>query len=313
VSNTFSSFASQQAEQDSTAVYLQNTTELTNRLALTLGGRSQRMKQQASQDAYPAWFMPAMSGSAERTKNAWDAGLAYNAAGWRAYGKYGTTFRFANTDELFGYDSFTGNPVFAGDLKPQHGTIGELGGSLTHGQLSAQAAVYQINLKDEIGYDGALFANVNFDATRRRGLESEVAWQINPDWKANAAYSYTEAKFSEGTYLDKSVPMVPNNKAALRLNWNGGLIGSYGIAANYIGERRYSGDYANQLKMLSGYTTVDLVANWMVGPMTLSARVLNATDKHYAPFALYSPSRTDFYYYPADGRSFFVSARYDFK
>jgi len=107
--------------------------------------------------------------------------------------------------------------------------------------------------------------------------------------------------------------MVPNNKASLRINWQGGQIGNYGLSANYIGDRRFSGDYANQLKMLSGYTTLDLVADWRVGPVTVSAKVLNLTDKHYAPFALYSPSRSDYYYYPADGRAVFVSARYDFK
>lgn len=255
----------------------------------------------------------ALSGRSEHTRSAVDAGLVYRTSDWRVYGKFGTTFRFANTDELFGYDSLTGNPVFAGNLQPQHGTIGELGGSVAFGPLSVQLAAYQMDLKDEIGYDGAQGANINFDPTRRRGLETEVAWRITSTLKTQLAYTYTDAKFREGVYRDKSVPMVPNNKASLRINWQGGQIGNYGLSANYIGDRRFSGDYANQLKMLSGYTTLDLVADWKVGPMTVSARVLNLTDKHYAPFALYSPLKSDYYYYPADGRAVFVSARYDFK
>ena len=313
VANQYSSYANNRAEQDSTAVYLQNTTNLTEHMTITLGGRTQRVKQTANQDAYPAWFMPAVSGSSEHTRSAVDAGLVYRQNDWRVYGKFGTTFRFANTDELFGYDALTGNPVFAGNLQPQHGTIGELGGSATFGPLSLQLAAYQMDLKDEIGYDGAQGANINFDPTRRRGLETEVAWRITSTLKTQLAYTYTDAKFREGVYRDKSVPMVPNNKASLRINWQGGQIGNYGLSANYIGDRRFSGDYANQLKMLSGYTTLDLVADWRVGPVTVSAKVLNLTDKHYAPFALYSPSRSDYYYYPADGRAVFVSARYDFK
>jgi iron complex outermembrane receptor protein len=183
-------------------------------MTITLGGRTQRVKQTANQDAYPAWFMPAVSGSSEHTRSAVDAGLVYRQNDWRVYGKFGTTFRFANTDELFGYDALTGNPVFAGNLQPQHGTIGELGGSATFGPLSLQLAAYQMDLKDEIGYDGAQGANINFDPTRRRGLETEVAWRITSTLKTQLAYTYTDAKFREGVYQDKSVPMVPNNKAS---------------------------------------------------------------------------------------------------
>ena len=39
---------------------------------------------------------------------------------------------------------------------------------------------------------------------------------------------------------------------------------------------------------------------------------MNALDKKYSPFAGYSASNSDTYYYPADGRSFFISGRYDF-
>ena len=83
--------------------------------------KRQRVDQSASQDAYPGFFgmQPAMNGSAEYTRSAWDLGLSYAGDGWRTYAKGGTTFRFANTDELFGYDPFTGNPTFAGNLKPQ--------------------------------------------------------------------------------------------------------------------------------------------------------------------------------------------------
>lgn len=313
VANTYSSYANNHSEQESTATYVQNTTGLTDRLAMTLGARTQRMKQKVSQDAYPAYFMPAMSGSGESSRSAWDAGLAYSLDGWRVYGKLGTSFRFANTDELFGYDALTGNTVFAGNLKPQHGTVREVGGSFVRGPVSVQAAAYQIDLEDEIGYDGAQGANVNFDPTRRRGLETEIAWRMTPTLKSRLAYSYTDAKFREGRYQDKAVPMVPNNKASLSVNWDGGQIGNYGISTNYVGNRRYSGDYANNLKMLSGYTTVDLLADWKAGPVILSARVLNATDKHYAPYALYSTARSDYFYYPGDKRSFFLSIRYDFK
>lgn len=303
----------QTAAQTSTAAYFQNTTSLTEAWAVTFGGRSQRMEQSAHQDAYAPWFSPAMDGSATRRRNAWDLGASYSGQGWRAYGKLGTTFRFANTDELFSFNPLTGNPAFAGDLRPQHGRIGEIGGSASLGPVQARAALYRMHLKDEIGYDGALGANVNFDPTRRQGLEAELDWRIAESLKAKLAYAYTDAEFRSGPYEGKRVPLVPRDKLTLQLTWDAGRAGSYSALANHVGSRRYSGDFSNLRGTLSGYTTLDLQAAWNLKPWTVTARLLNALDKRYAPYAGYSPWIADHYYYPADGRSFHLSARYDFK
>jgi iron complex outermembrane receptor protein len=271
------------------------------------------MEQSAHQDAYAPWFSPAMDGSATRRRNAWDLGARYSGQGWRAYGKLGTTFRFANTDELFSFNPLTGNPAFAGDLRPQHGRIGEIGGSTSLGPVRVRAALYRMHLKDEIGYDGALGANVNFDPTRRQGLEAELDWRIAERLKAKLAYAYTDAEFRSGPYAGKRVPLVPREKLTLQLTWDAGRAGSYSAVANHVGSRRYSGDFSNVRGTLSGYTTLDLQAAWNLKPWTVTARLLNAFDQRYAPYAGYSPWIADHYYYPADGRSFHLSARYDFK
>jgi iron complex outermembrane receptor protein len=305
----------QSAEQTSTALYVQNLTSLTDAWTLTLGGRNQRMDQSAHQLAYAPWFSPAMDGSATRSRNAYDAGISYRAANWRAYGKVGSTFRFANMDELFGYNPFTGVPVFAGDLRPQHGTIKEVGGSLTVGALQGRASLYRMDLTDEIGYDGAAFANVNFAPTRRQGLETEIDWRIVEGLKARLAYAYTDARFRSGTYGGNRLPSVPRDKATAQLIWDAGTVGSYTISANYVGSQPYSGDFANAQGRLDGHTTVDLQAAWKLKPWTITAKLLNAFDKRYAAvagYASYLPT-PDHYYYPADGRSLFVSGRYEFR
>lgn len=309
----YSTAPRQKASQTSSAAYFQNVTSLSEAWALTLGVRSQRLEQDAHQDAYPPWFSPAVDGSATRRRNAWDLGASYSGQGWRAYGKAGTTFRFPNTDELFGFSAILGVPVFAGDLKPQHGTIIELGGSFALGPLQGRASLYRMRLEDEIGYDGASGSNVNFDPTRRQGFEAELDWRIVERLKVKLAYAWTDAEFRDGPYDGNRVPLVPGNKATLQLAWDAGRAGSYAALVNYVGERRYSGDYDNVRGMLSGITTLDLQAAWAFAPWTVTARLLNALDKRYAPYAGYSPWIADHYYYPADGRSFFLSARYDFR
>jgi iron complex outermembrane receptor protein len=311
VESRYSTSPRQTADQTSSSVYLQNSTTLGDPWTLTIGGRRQRMEQSAHQDAFPAWFQPALDGSTTRTRNAGDVGITYTGLGWRAYGKVGSTYRFPTTDELFGYDSFLFMPVFAGDLRPQHGSIGELGGGIRAGAVDARFAAYRMDLKDEIGYDGSAGANVNFDPTRRQGIETELGWRLG-SVKAQVAYTYTDAHFREGAYAGKAVPLVSRNMATLQLGWDAGTAGTYDVFTHYIGNRRYSGDYANERNMLSGYTLVDLQASWKLKPWTITARVLNAFDKRYAPFAGYSTFISDYYYYPGDGRSLRLAARYDF-
>jgi iron complex outermembrane receptor protein len=93
---------------------------------------------------------------------------------------------------------------------------------------------------------------------------------------------------------------------------NTGVTGTFSGVLRYTGGRRYGSDFTNTHGMLDGYTTVDLQAEWDIKPWRVTAKVLNATDKKYAPFAGYSSSKNDTYYYPADGRAFYLTGRYNF-
>ena len=177
----------------------------------------------------------------------------------------------------------------------------------------ATLAMPSIDLADEIDFDGTTFANVNLAPTRRQGLEAELDWPIFARLALNASYTLTDARFREGSYVGNELPLVARNKASLRLTLANGVLGTYSVAAIHVGNRRYSGDSANSLGTLDGYTTVDLQGRWKVSRWTVTARLINALDKRYAPFAGYSTFVSDYYYYPADARSLFVGVRYDFR
>lgn len=302
-------FANANASQDSSAFYLQNVTQLTRQLGLTAGARTQRMNQSAHQDAYALYGSSAMDGSGVRSQSAYDIGLSYTEKAWRVYGKTGTTFRFANLDELYANDPMTGTPIFAGSLKPQHGTINEVGGSVALGPVKLRTSIFRLELEDEIGYDGT--ANTNLPSTRRDGGELEADIKLSEQLTAKTSYAYVDARFRAGAFSGNAVPLVPHHQANAQLTWNTGATGSYSAIARYVGERRYGSDLANAQGMLAGYTRVDLQATWDFKPLTITAKVMNAFDKRYSPFAGYSSS-SGAYYYPADARSFFTTARYDF-
>jgi iron complex outermembrane receptor protein len=303
-------FATQGGGQSSSSLYAQNVTHLSPELSLTAGARVQRVRQEAWQDAFADYGTAAMTGSATNIRQAYDLGAAYATDNWRVYGKTGTTFRFANVDELFGYDPDTYSPVFAGNLRPQHGRINEVGGNLSSGAFKLSGSLYALDLTDEIGYDGAQFANLNLDPTRRVGLETEASWQVASSLTMKLAYSYLDAHVRSGAYEGNELPLVSRNKVSLQGIWNVGSLGTYSALVRTVGSRHYDGDYANTGGMLAGYTTLDLQAGWDFKPWRITAKVMNAFNRKYAPEAVKGSSA--YAYWPADGRALYVSGQYAF-
>lgn len=304
--------------QKSGSFYVSNATELNERWSVNLGSRTQRMDQQAQQNEYLADFFgfgaslsPAFSGDSVRTRSAHEIALIWQEGGVRAFGKLATTFRFANADELFAFDPITFNPTFAGDLKPQHGTQEELGVAFNRGALGLAVSAYRLKLEDEIGYDPVIGANVNFDDTLRKGLEAELTWKATAQLDARFSYTYTKAMFNNGPYDGNEIPLVSKDMARLKLIWQSESLGTYTLAANYVGESRYGGDFTNSHEYAPDYTTVDLQGAWQIDRWRVTAKVINATNKQYSPYSGLSFAGLPFYY-PADERSVFTSGTYQF-
>ena len=312
----YSTSTAQSARQQSEALYVQNITSITPQWLFSLGGRAQRMEQRAAQAAYNDPFMgpvPALQGDANGIRRASEIGLAYEGSGWRAFGRTGTTFRFASTDELFGYDPMTFLPVFAGSLRPQRGRLDEIGFHTSSAPLKVRASVYRLRLADEIGYDGKLFANTNFDPTERRGLEVEADWKASATLSTRAGLTLTRAEFVSGSYAGNTLPLVPRQQLSGQVRWAPHSDQSYTLAALHSGRQTFSGDFTNSRGELAGYTTLDMTASWNLKPAQLTLRATNLTDKRYASYAGYSTFSSDYYYYPADGRAVTVSLRYDLR
>ena len=306
--SSFSGANLQTGRQISKALYVQNTTRLPAALSLTVGLRRQEVDQRATDR------QASLSGRATRARSAHDVGLSWQASeALRVYGRTGRVFRFANTDELFGFDPNTFASTFAGDLRPQHGFTREIGGEFRHGTIALRAAAFRLDLKDEIGFNSESFANENFDRTRRQGIELEADWAVSDVLFARIALTRQSAKFRQGIWSGNTIPLVPSYQASLSAGWQGGAFGTWSAVVRDVGERRFSGDFSNQRKKLDGYTTMDLHAEWDFRQWSVGVRALNLFDQRYAPFALYSSFQGDFFYFPADRRSIYVDARYAFR
>ena len=314
------------ANQTTQALYLQNTTSLTSNFDAIIGVRSEQIKQSAQQDAfcytntYPSlqdclanyYGDTAMSGNGKATKNAYQLTLNYHDTNWGSYFKTGTSFRFSNLDEIFGYDPVYGNSIFYGSfLKPQTGYNNEIGLTYRDEKIDSRFSVYKIDVDNEIAYDPNLYSNVNLDPTKHQGLETQLSYKLLENLKAKVSYSYTEAKFTSGVYSGNTVPAVPKNMGFAQILWDQYRYGKYVAQVNYVGSRYFSGDFYNQDTKLSSYTTLDLKAVWDFKPITISFTGMNVLDKKYSSMGTYYGGNN--YYYPANGRALYLSLTYDFK
>jgi len=324
------------ASQETKSIYLQNITTISPSLDAVVGFRSEDLKQKASQDAYcsvvgttlPTCTIPfdhgdgyglyadgspSVDGKSKTTKNAYQLGLNYHEGNWGGYVKHGTSFRFSNLDELFGFNDQS-LPVFYGNmLKPQTGRNNEIGVNYSDSRIQIKVAVYQSELKDEIVYNNYLRINTNLDATERRGIETQLAYQVSENLKTKLSYTHAESTLTTGSFKGNDIPGVPNDVANLQLIFNGNNYGKYLAKVNYVGPSYFSNDFKNEGDTQNSYTTLDIKASWELSPFTLDITALNVLDKNYFNYGIKGSSSSSYVVYPANGQSIYASLKYDFK
>ena len=299
-----SSSSRNEAIQDSNAWYVQNTTNLGAGVSTQIGYRKQRLAQSAGD------FKNNVTGNIIREREAADLGIQWKMTPvWRTYARTGKTYRFANTDELFGYDVFF-NPVFNGGLLPQHGTHTELGTEWKSGVSHIQASVFRTRTYDEILYDGS--SNINLsNPTQRNGIELEASTRLAGQWQIQTSYKYQTTRIEGGKYDGKEVPLVPHASGSIGLTWLGGQYGSHGIKARYSSSRRVANDFDNSKNPLPAYGVFDWQSSYVWQKWTASISIRNLLNKKYSEFGGFDTFSKDYYFYPTNPRAIYFNVRYD--
>ena len=230
-------------------------------------------------------------------------GLNWRGDRGRYYLNRDETFRFALADENI---DFMGN---FNPLKVQRGVAWELGSEWSWAMLDLHAALFQQDLKHEIGFDpglGDFGANANFDDTRRRGGTLDARYHATDALVFGGIYTYVDARFVAGRYDNNRVPDVA--RQLLKLNANYRFDPNFGL----FGELVYTGprnlDLGNNAEV-GGYTLANLTATWTRQSWTLQARLNNITDKQYTEFASFFGTRA---LYPSPERNLMLTLSRDF-
>jgi iron complex outermembrane receptor protein len=318
------------ATQQNTALYAQDTFQFTDRFALTAGARHEQLLIEASDrfdaTAPGAFFgSGAPAGSQRELGRAYELGVRYQlAAQTTLSAKTGSSFRFANVDEIYESSAaFTNQFQF---LRPQKARTHEVGFETRGAAGRVRASVFQMDVRDEIHLDPFTtgIGNTNLPPSRRRGLELDGQWQTAKSVTLGAAYSYIDAKFREGVLpgsafavpiAGKTVPLVPRNKLSLNAAWSVTERTRLSAVANYVGAQNMDNDEGNTLgTKIPAYTVVDMKLLYRNGPWTAGAAVNNLFNRSYYNYAVRSQFVADRYnVYPLPQRNASVNVAYTFR
>ena len=191
------------AETDSSAWYLKNDVTLASTRNPPVAGLAHRRHWTSPK--------PRSATSLNQRQHAWELGLSQPlGSGVTAYGRVGRSFRLANVDEF----SFTNPGV---PLQPQTSRDWELGarwkaqahGSSRRAGTAALCATRSATTRSGTGPFGPFGANVNFDPTRRQGLELSLTQALAATLDLHLNAAWRQARFTSGAYAGNDVMLVP--------------------------------------------------------------------------------------------------------
>ena len=244
------------------------------------------------------------------SNNSWDLGGAMGFGKYsELFGKLGSSFRLPNANEYTCYVAYC--PSGASKLLAQVSNDAELGWRQKTAQSQWTARFYRSSLTREIGYD-PLIGNVNFDPTRREGVELDAASKLTRQVDAGLQLAFRSATFRSGTYAGKTVPLVPGRSVMGRLTYRQSGTQQWLLTSQWVSAQRIGDDFANSSSSkIPAYATVNLRYSQKVHDWTLALAAQNLFDKTYYNYRTYvNPTYQSIY--PESGRSYLLTAQRSF-
>lgn len=223
------------------------------------------------------------SGRLDADNQSWDIGLAKTVAdGAEVFARSGTSFRLANADEFSCYTSPFCPTNNVSLLRPQKSRDQELGFKQRQAWGQWSARLYRHALTDEIGIGSDQFSNINYDPTRRQGLELDAKSRITSKLDAAVQFAHREAIFTQGVFVGNQVPLAPANVLTARMSYRVSDIQTMSLTTQFVSTQRVAGDFDNACRdNISGYALMNARFSQKINNWTLSASVNNLLDKHF--------------------------------
>ncbi|OWW21762.1 TonB-dependent receptor [Noviherbaspirillum denitrificans] len=245
-----------------------------------------------------------------RTDTAWSprAGLVYQPTEAQSY--YASFSKsFQPSGESFPL------AVNNAQIAPEETTNKEVGAKFDFfdGKASATASLFRLERTNIKSTDPATNRLVPVGTQRTDGLELTFTGDLSQGWQVWTGYSYLEGKVTSSIARDAGQPvqgkrptLTPKHAANVWVTKALGDGFGLGAGVSYVGDR-----FANpgNTVTLPGYTTVDAMAYYRMGPLDLTLNVMNLFDREYIVSGHGSSANLNL---PGAPRSVQLTARYKF-
>ncbi|MDO8715170.1 MAG: TonB-dependent receptor [Polynucleobacter sp.] len=261
--------------------------------------------------------------SKKYSANAGDVAFNYSPSkNQKLFVKWDQSYRFPNVDEFWGMDA-NWNRVFNGILRPQITQAYQIGGNLSTGSVNLNGSLFTSFSQSEILYDPSTGKNSNSaNNINRRGLVIDGSSNLTKSLTVAAGGKIQKSYFATGAYSGNAIALSPDLLLNARANYSIDANWSFGGVLNYVSNQHYEAGLAqyNNLAVMPSYTVGDVYLNYTLKTFEAKFTVKNIGNAMYANSGGYSTGLsqatgglgTNYYYYPSDGRSYFVSAKYNF-
>jgi len=149
--------------------------------------------------------------------------------------------------------------------------------------VDLRGTYFHIETKKEILFNDITNRNENFD-TLRDGAEIAAEWRATTGLKVFANYTYTEARFDNGIFDRKAVPLVPESQ------WSAGVevgpVADWTVRLEAAGvDQRFALNDLNNLFKAEDYWISDLEIRRAVPHGDIYIKMNNLFDEQYSQFA----------------------------
>ncbi len=285
------------------SLYLQDLVSINSQWKALAGVRYDRF-QQETHERQPG--KPDLG----RTDTAWSprVGLVYQpSSAWSYYASWSKSFQ--PSGETF---ALAANNA---QLAPEKTTSQEVGvkWDLPDGKASVTASLFKLERTNIKSVDPVSNTVVPLGVQRTNGLELTFAGEIAPSWQVWAGYAFLDGEMTTSPAVDAGQPvqgkrptLTPRQSANLWVTKALGHGFGLGGGLNYVGAR-----FANpgNTVTLPGYTTVDAMAYYRMGPWDVQLKLNNLLDRRYIVAGHGSSPNLNL---PGAPRSAQVVARYRF-
>ncbi len=216
-------------------------------------------------------------------------------------------FRFPKVDE----QTFTPSNVIG--LKTQTGVSYETGFRYQDSKWRGQINFFQLDLNNEIAFDPTTSplqpfgANQNLDPTRRQGLMVGGMIQCTDKLFGGANLTYINARFRSGEFQGNRIPFVAGLTSEVSMTYH--IKPQWFIfgEAIHMSRRFPLNDDANSGNQEPPLTVFNLSTRYALGHFYIQGRINNLTNHFYNAVATLQSDSAEASFYPAMGRSFWVT------